>query len=1033
MILYSDSWRQKGTKDTRFHNQLSTFIEKREQELEKQAERDRLMALKNQNEEEYIRLLKNTKNERLITLLKQTEEYMTTLGATIRAEQAEAEEEKRRKAEEVKRQKRLQRQQAIANGEVVQGEDLEEDLKGSGMETQEAPKEYIAPSGENDVGEIMSSRKKYYQIAHAVKEKVTDTPPGLVAGKLRKYQLAGLEWLVSLYNNNLNGILADEMGLGKTVQTISLLAYLMEYKNNNGPFLIIVPMSTLHNNWEYEFDRWVPGCKKIVYDGDKERRKHIRETQLFSGNYNALLTTFEFAMRDKKYLKKIPWEYIIIDEAHRLKNPKCKLASELAQYHVRSRRVALTGTPLQNELPELWALLNFLHPTIFNSCENFERWFASPFANLGVGGDKEQHAAMTEEEKLLVIDRLHCMLRPFMLRREKREVETQLATKLEKVLRCELTPTQRILYQGLMTNQITMHNKMVQLRKVCNHPYLFHPYTRSVPGATNYVFDESLVRSCGKFMLLDQILPKLKATGHRVLIFNQMTRVMDVLEEYFNLRGYKFLRLDGHTSTQDRSQGLKDFNAPNSEYFIFMLSTKAGGLGLNLQSADTVILFDSDWNPQNDEQAMARAHRIGQKQQVIVLRLITTATVEEKILATAYNKLDAEAMVIQAGMFHNQYKEEESKKMLEKVMHTSREEFEGSTIDDDEVCRALARSQEELEIFLQMDKERKEKEVMMMQDEDKTMFPVWLVEWCRKGNRASESSQEMVDIDKETIFATEVDPEAPTFTIDGNGRIRRPRKDVQYSDNIDDRAFILSDSSDDEEKGMKNSNQDQSSRLLGVEDIGDGTGQESETESDGDGNFTSETDNNNKKTKTGKRDDKGDQGRNTQEREPWLPGTPTARRQSTVVVKLKNQILATVSLRNGGPVAIGHDVPMDARGFTQTSPPPPLPSTHQIFSHTHYFLPESFDCAFSSHRGRDKAAVSLLFSCSNCLKLTCVYLFSNRVTFKLKWVPFGSFQCLFPVAFNFNFSFKHGCDPNKFSLTSLDATSCSQQCNQLQQ
>jgi hypothetical protein len=181
-------------------------------------------------------------------------------------------------------------------------------------------------------------------------------------------------------------------------------------------------------------------------------------------------------------------------------------------------------------------------------------------------------------------------------------VETQLASKLEKVLRCELTPWQLLLYKGIFDNKIVMHNKMVQLRKVCNHPYLFHPYTRSIAGASDFVFDEDAVRCCGKFALLDRILPKLKATGHRVLIFNQMTKVMNILEEYFRLRQYKFLRLDGNTATADRTQGLVDFNAKGSDYFIFILSTKAGGLGLNLQSADTVILFDSDWNPQNDEQ-----------------------------------------------------------------------------------------------------------------------------------------------------------------------------------------------------------------------------------------------------------------------------------------------------------------------------------------------------------------------------------------------------------------------------------------------
>lgn len=530
-------------------------IEKQAQDDEKQTEKERLNALKNKNEEEYIRLLKKTKNERLHTLMKQTEEYMNSLGATIQQEQRQAEQEKARKAAEVKRRKL---EESKARGEDV----VDEETK---MET--------SSTAANPVDDKLSGRKKYYQIAHAVKEPILAKPKALICGDLRPYQMMGLEWLVSLYNNNLNGILADEMGLGKTIQTISLLAYIMEKKNNNGPFLVVVPMSTLHNNWVHEFERWFPDCKKVVYDGEKDHRKLVRETQLYAGNYNVLLTTYEFAMRDKKYLKKIRWEYIIIDEAHRLKNPKCRLAQDLAQYDLHCRRVALTGTPLQNDLQELWALLNFLHPAIFKSCENFEKWFASPFVNLGVGGE---HASMTEEEKLLVIDRLHGMLRPFMLRREKREVETQLANKMEKVLKCELTPLQVVLYQGILQGSVKMQNRMVQLRKVCNHPFLFHPCTRGVIGSEYFRFDEDAVKCCGKFLLLDNILPKLKATGHRVLIFNQMTKLMNLLEDYFTLRQYNYLRLDGNTSAENRRDSLVAFNAPDSKYFVFMLSTKAG-------------------------------------------------------------------------------------------------------------------------------------------------------------------------------------------------------------------------------------------------------------------------------------------------------------------------------------------------------------------------------------------------------------------------------------------------------------------------
>ena len=431
--------------------------------------------------------------------------------------------------------------------------------------------------------------------------------------------------------------------------------------------------------------------------------------------------------------------------------------------------------------------------------------FATPFASMTVGAKEERAAAfaMSEEEKLLVINRLHAILRPFMLRREKREVEKDLADKIEKVLRCELTPTQRLLYSSIMDGKVSIHNRMVQLRKVCNHPFLFHPYVRNVPGATQYSMDEELVSMCGKFTLLDSILPKLKATGHRVLIFNQMTRTMNILEDYFRMRDYSFLRLDGNTNTGDRSDSLKAYNAVDSSYFIFILSTKAGGLGLNLQSADTVILFDSDWNPQvsqdthphtpslhhpaisplastllssipsvsldpqNDLQAQARAHRIGQKQQVVVLRLITSSTIEEKVLATAHQKLKDEAMVIQAGMFHDHYSHTTSRTMVERAM---REQLEGEddVADEDEVCKALARSEEELRIFQQMDAQKKEmrlaKEVAEAKERkrrgqgevDPLTVPRWVYEWCLHGNRAHSTDQTPVPFSKKQVMADRI-------------------------------------------------------------------------------------------------------------------------------------------------------------------------------------------------------------------------------------------------------------------------------------
>lgn len=218
--------------------------------------------------------------------------------------------------------------------------------------------------------------QSYYAVAHAVTERVDKQSALMVNGVLKQYQIKGLEWLVSLYNNNLNGILADEMGLGKTIQTIALITYLMEHKRINGPFLIIVPLSTL-SNWAYEFDKWAPSVVKVSYKGSPAARRAF-VPQLRSGKFNVLLTTYEYIIKDKHILAKIRWKYMIVDEGHRMKNHHCKLTQVLNTHYVAPRRLLLTGTPLQNKLPELWALLNFLLPTIFKSCSTFEQWFNAP-------------------------------------------------------------------------------------------------------------------------------------------------------------------------------------------------------------------------------------------------------------------------------------------------------------------------------------------------------------------------------------------------------------------------------------------------------------------------------------------------------------------------------------------------------------------------------------------------------------------------------------------------------------------------------
>eukprot|EP00954_Amorphochlora_amoebiformis_P001250 96559-Amorphochlora_amoeboformis.AAC.1 len=526
------------------------------------------------------------------------------------------------------------------------------------------------------------------------------------------------------------------MGLGKTIQSLSLLAYVMEKKNNNGPFLVIAPMSTLRNNWATELDRWVPSMQFIIYDGTKEARKKLREEDMATENYNVLLTTFEFAMRDKKYLRKTQWQYIIVDEAHRLKNPKCKLVSDLNEYNKGARRIALSGTPLQNDLPELWSLLNFLHPSIFNSCDNFQQWFAAPLEkNLGADTSSMD---MNEEEKLLVIDRLHSILRPFVLRREKKEVENKLQDKVDVVLRCNMSPVQKALYDAIRDGKISMHNRMVQLRKVCNHPYLFHPFCRSIANSYRYLIDEDLVQLCSKFRLLDIILPKFKARNHRVLLFNQMTKSMDIIGHFLEFRKYRYLRLDGMTAASARAHNLKLFNAKDSPYFVFILSTKAGGLGLNLQSADTVILFDSDWNPQNDLQAQARAHRIGQQAKVISIRFVTVDTIEEKVLQTANNKRDVEAMVIQAGGFNKNYQAGQANKMLKDVLRRGQDNDVDKVSGLDFINRSIARDIEEYEFYKKMD----EKVHYTPPPTDK--FPVWVWDFLINGSRANLTSQKLM-------------------------------------------------------------------------------------------------------------------------------------------------------------------------------------------------------------------------------------------------------------------------------------------------
>lgn len=471
-------------------------------------------------------------------------------------------------------------------------------------------------------------------------ETVFRESPAFINGTMRDYQIAGLNWLISLHENGISGILADEMGLGKTLQTISFIGYLRHIMGITGPHLILVPKSTL-DNWRREFAQWTPEVNVLVLQGAKEERAQLIKDRLIDEDFDVCITSYEMVLREKAHLKKFAWEYIIIDEAHRIKNEQSSLAQIIRLFDSRNR-LLITGTPLQNNLHELWALLNFLLPDVFGDSEAFDQWFS------GQSGNQDD-----------VVKQLHRVLQPFLLRRVKSDVEKSLLPKKEVNLYVGMSEMQVKWYRKILEKDIDavngaggkresktrLLNIVMQLRKCCNHPYLFDG---AEPGPP-YTTDEHIINNAAKMVVLDKLLNKLKAQGSRVLIFSQMSRLLDILEDYCVFRDYKYCRIDGGTAHEDRIAAIDEYNKEGSEKFIFLLTTRAGGLGINLTSADIVVLYDSDWNPQADLQAMDRAHRIGQKKQVYVYRFVTDKAIEEKVLERAAQKLRLDKLVIQQG------------------------------------------------------------------------------------------------------------------------------------------------------------------------------------------------------------------------------------------------------------------------------------------------------------------------------------------------------------------------------------------------
>ncbi|CAI7642792.1 unnamed protein product [Penicillium pancosmium] len=596
----------------------------------------------------------------------------------------------------------------------------------------------------------------------------TQQPVLITGGKMRTYQLEGLEWLKTLWMNGLSGILADEMGLGKTIQAISMIAFLKE-NNVSGPFLIAAPLSTV-SNWVDEFKRWCPKIKTVLYHGSKAerealRRKHMKMRNQGDMDFPIICTSYEICMNDRKFLGQYQWRYIVVDEGHRLKNMNCRLIKELMAYRS-ANRLLITGTPLQNNISELWSLLHFLLPEVFDDLNSFESWF--DFSSVL---DDSGKAELLERRKRNLVTTMHSILKPFLLRRVKTDVETDLPKKREYILYAPLTSEQKELYREILSGtgrqyletkalerltaknptlsrsssrkrrressesetpnksirssgastpsasasvstsssrrrrgpqsykemgdrefdaklrmldkgiaveeeedaepsdteleeieraetiklakkeiaQKKMQNPVLQARLACNSPHNFYwPWTDETSDV-----DESLVSASGKMLLLDRLVPHLLKRGHKILIFSQFKTQLSIIEEWSTqLRSWPCCRIDGAMAQSERQAQIKSFNTDNS-HKIFLLSTRAGGQGINLTAADTVILFDSDWNPQQDLQAQDRAHRIGQKKPVIVYRLATKGTVEQTLLEKADSKRRLERLVIQKGKFRS--------------------------------------------------------------------------------------------------------------------------------------------------------------------------------------------------------------------------------------------------------------------------------------------------------------------------------------------------------------------------------------------
>lgn len=641
---------------------------------------------------------------------------------------------------------------------------------------------------------------------------------------LREYQFEGVDWLLYCYYNAQNCILADEMGLGKTVQTITFLSRVYDY-GIHGPFLVVVPLSTIQN-WVREFETWTD-MNAIVYHGSAHAREVLQQYEVFydkrhcgAKNWrknfvkiDALITTFETVVSDVEFLKKIPWRVCVIDEAHRLKNRNCKLLVNGLLAFRMEHRVLLTGTPLQNNIEELFSLLNFLHPQQFDNSATFLEQFGS---------------CQTDDQ----VQKLQEILKPMMLRRLKEDVEKSLGPKEETIIEVQLSDMQKKFYRAILernfshlckgTSAPSLMNVMMELRKCCNHPFLINGAEETIMNDFRLAhpdWDEetltqkALVQASGKVVLIEKLLPKLRKDGHKVLIFSQMVKVLDLLEEFLITMAYPFERIDGNVRGDLRQAAIDRFSKENSDRFVFLLCTRAGGLGINLTAADTVIIFDSDWNPQNDLQAQARCHRIGQKKLVKVYRLITSNTYEREMFDKASLKLGLDKAVLQSTTSLKSEGTSLSKKDVEELLKKG---AYGSIMDEDNDSAKF--NEEDIETILQ----RRTQTITLEAGQKGSLF-------AKATFNSTHNKGDDIDIDDPEFWTkwaekAQVDVEKATATPDGRELIiEEPRKRTKrFEENkIED---VDSDGSEESGKRKRGGLSEKRKRRRGEDEDGDYSG-----------------------------------------------------------------------------------------------------------------------------------------------------------------------------------------------------------------